>query len=172
MILLKRRQIISLGLIAMIVVAGYLQYVNRDSMDVSKNEDTTGQKVYVSNDISAKPRKDFFARAKLERDVIKDENKEALVEISNDKNASEEVRNSAYRQMMKIMSDREKETKVETMVEEIGIENVVACMGDDDTLDIIVNAPKLTSKLATKIATIGKEYANISIDKICVKNKN
>lgn len=172
MILLKRRQIISLGLIAMIVVAGYLQYSNRDSVDVSQSEDTTGQKVYVSSDISAKPKKDFFARAKLERDVVQDENREALAQISSDSNASEEVRNSAYKEMMKIISNKEKETKIETMIEEMGIKKVVACMRDDDTLDIIVNAPKLTSKLATKIATIGKEYANINIDKICVKNKN
>lgn len=172
MILLKRRQIISLGLIAMIVVAGYLQYVNRGSINVSQNDDRTGQKVYVSSEIAAKPKKDFFARARLERDVVQDENKEALAQISKDSNASEEIRDSAYRQMMKIISNKEKETKVETMVEEIGIKSVVACMGDDDTLDIIVNAPKLTSNLATKIATIGKEYANVSIDKICVKNKN
>ena len=171
MILLKRRQIISLGLIAMIVVAGYLQYVNRDSIDVSQSDDTTGQKVYVSNDISAKPKKDFFAMVKLERDVVQEEYKEALVEISKDENASEEVRDSAYRQMMKIISNKEKETKVETMIEGMGIKNVIAYLGDDK-LDIIVNAPKLTSRLATKIAAIGKEYANVSIDKICVKNKN
>ena len=155
----------------MIVVAGYLQYVNRDSIDVSQSDDTTGQKVYVSNDISAKPKKDFFAMAKLERDVVQEENKEALVEISKDENASEEVRDSAYRQMMKIISNKEKETKVETMIEGMGIKNVIAYLGDDK-LDIIVNAPKLTSRLATKIAAIGKEYANVSIDKICVKNKN
>lgn len=172
MILLKRRQIISLGLIAMIVVAGYLQYVNRENLDVLKSDDTLGQKVYVSNNMLARPKKDFFARTKLERDIVMERNKEALEEISRDSNASNEVKESAGRQMIKIMSNKERETKVETMVEEMGIKDVVACIGDDDTLDIIVNAQKLTSALATKIATIGEEYANVSIDKICVKNKN
>ena len=100
-----------------------------------------------------------------------DRNKEALEDISKDQNASEEIRDNAYKEMMKLISNKEKETKVEMMVEEIGIKNVLAIL-KDDTLDIIVKSPKLTSNLATKIATIGKEYANVSIDNICVKNKN
>ncbi|MBP5427541.1 MAG: SpoIIIAH-like family protein [Clostridiales bacterium] len=170
MILLKKRQIISLSLIAMIVVAGYLQYENRSREDIETTKDTTGQKVYVSAN-SVQSKKDFFARAKLERDISVDRNKEALEDISKDQNASEEIRDNAYKEMMKLISNKEKETKVEMMVEEIGIKNVLAIL-KDDTLDIIVKSPKLTSNLATKIATIGKEYANVSIDNICVKNKN
>ena len=58
------------------------------------------------------------------------------------------------------------------MVKEIGFNNVIAILGEDESLDIIVKAPKLTSNLATKIANVGKKYANVSFDKIRVKNKN
>ena len=95
-----------------------------------------------------------------------------MQEISIDKNATEEVKKSAYLQMMKLLSNKEKESKIETMVEKIGFNNVIAILGEDESLDIIVKAPKLTSSLATRIANVGKKYAHISVDNIRVKNKN
>ena len=168
MVLLKKRQIISFSLIAMIVIAGYLQSVNKDKVIKTSNNDR--DKVYVNANYKAK--EDFFAKTKLERDIERGQNKEALQEISLDKNATDDVKKSAYEQMMKLVANNEKESKIETMVKEIGFNNVIAILSEDESLDIIVKAPKLTSNIATKIANVGKKYANISFDKIRVKSKN
>ena len=171
MVLLKKRQIISLSLIAMIVVAGYLQY-NKPKDSVSSNDNTVGQKVYVNASVDKEKKEDFFAKTKLERDIARGQNKEILQEISLDKNATDEVKKSAYQQMLKLVSDKEKETKIETMVKEIGFSNVIAILGDDENLDIIVKSNELNSNLATQIASIGKRYANVSMSNIHVKSKD
>lgn len=169
MVVFKRRQIISFTLITMIVIAGYLQSINKNKSIKTSNDDR--DKVYVSASRSVKRKEDFFAKTKLERDIERGQNKEILQEISLDKNATDEVKKSAYEQMMKLTANNEKENKIETMVREIGFNNVIAILGEDESLDIIVKAPKLTSNLATKIANVGKKYANVSFDKIRVKNK-
>ena len=172
MVLLKKRQMISLSLIAMIVVAGYLQYNGKKNTQVASNEEAVGQKVYVSASMDKEKKEDFFTKTKLERDIARGQNKEILQEISLDKNATDEVKKSAYKQMLKLVSDKEKETKIETMVKEIGFNNVIAILGDDESLDIIVKSPQLNSNLATQIASIGKRYANVSMSNIHVKSKN
>ena len=171
MVILKKRQIISLSLLAMIAISLYLQCSNKEKVNVISNDDTYGQKVYVNATVEEKNKCDFFAKTKLDRDIVRGQNKEILEEISLDKNATEEVKNSAYKQMLKIVSDKEKEDKIETMVKEMGFNNVIAILGDNDCLDIIVKAPELTANSATQIANIGKRYANINISDIHVKCK-
>lgn len=172
MMLLKKRQMVSLSLIAMVVVAGYLQCNNKKNDNMAVSDNTGGQKVYVNVSTDTPKKEDFFAKTKLERDIARGQNKEILQEISLDKNATDEVKKSAYEQMLKLVSDKDKETKIETMIKEIGFNNVIAILGDDESLDIIVKSPKLTSNLATQIANIGKRYTNISMSNIHVKSKN
>lgn len=172
MVILKKRQIISLSLLAMIAMSLYLQFSNKEKINVTSNDDTYGQKVYVSANCDNKKNEDFFAKTKLERDIVRGQNKEILQEISLDKNATDDIKNSAYQQMLKLVSDKEKEVKIETMIKEMGFNNVVAILNDNDSLDIIVKSPNLTSNTATQIANIGKRCANISISNIHIKNKN
>lgn len=171
MVILKKRQIISLSLLAMVAVSLYLQYSNKGKVNVISSDDTYGQKVYVSADTNEKEKEDFFAKTKLERDIQRGQNKEILEEISLDKNASEDVKNNAYKQMLKLVSNKEKETKIETMVKELGFSNVIAILSDNDNLDIIVKAPQLTSNTVAKIANIAKRYANVNISNIHIKSK-
>ena len=171
MVILKKRQIISLSLLAMVAVSLYLQCSNKEKVNVISNDDMYGQKVYVNANSSDKEKEDFFAKTKLERDIQRGQNKEILEEISLDKNATEEAKNNAYKQMLKLVSNKEKETKIETMVKELGFNNVIAILSDNDSLDIIVKSPQLTQNTATKIANIGKRYANVSISNIHIKNK-
>lgn len=190
MMVFKRKQIVVLSLVLMIVVAGYLQYsYKKSSISVSGNEtNRLGEAVYVENQDSSeqtakdakdsktqkaaaasKQTTDFFAQAKLDREITTGKNKESLKSITEDKNASKEIHTKAYDQMMKIVSNLEKQVRIETMIKEKGFNDVVALLGDDGSLDIVVKTPSLTSVQTTQIADVASRQANIPISNIHIK---
>lgn len=193
----KRKQIVILSLVLMIVVAGYLQYsYKKSSISVSgKDAGKLGEAVYVdstdsstgaqkdlkdSKDAKAskpataatasKQASDFFAQAKLDREITTGKDRESLKVITDDKNASKEVRSKAYDQMMKIVNNSEKEVRIETLIKEKGFNDVVALMADDGSIDIVVKTPGLTSVQTAQITDIVARQANVPISNIHVKN--
>jgi len=193
MMVFKRKQIVVLSLVLMIVVAGYLQYsYKKSSISVNgKEASRLGEAVYVENQddsvqtgkdtkdtkdgktpkaaAASKQATDFFAQAKLDREITTGKNKESLNTIIEDKNASKEVHTKAYDQMMKIVSNLEKQVRIETMIKEKGFNDVVALLGDDGSLDIVVKTPSLSSVQTTQIADVASRQANIPIGNIHIK---
>jgi stage III sporulation protein AH len=189
MMVFKRKQIVVLSLVLMIVVAGYLQYsYKKSSISVNGNEtNKLGDAVYVDNQDQAeqtqkdakdsktpvaaasKQATDFFAQAKLDREITSGKDQEALKAITQDKSATKEVQTKAYDQMMKIVNNVEKEVRIETMIKEKGFNDVVALFGDDGSLDIVVKTPTLTSVQTTQIADVASRQANIPLENIHIK---
>lgn len=194
MMVFKRKQIVVLALVLMIVVAGYLQYsYKKSSISVSDKENgRLGEAVYVDNkdvdaqkteekkdDDKAKNQKDaaaskqandFFAQAKLEKEVTRSKDSETLKQITEDTNASKDVKAEAYDKMMAIAANSEKEMKVELLVKEQGFTDVVALFGDDGSLDIIVKSPSLTTAEVARITDAAARQAKLDFNKIVVKN--
>jgi len=191
MMVFKRRQIVVLSLILMIVIAGYLQYsYKKGSVAVSgKDSGKLGEAVYVENNdlasqtqnasndgkaektsSSTKQGNDFFAQAKLDREITRSKDTNALKDITNDANADKEMKSKAYDQMMKIVSNSEKELRIETLVKEKGFSDVVAVFAEDGSVDIIVKSQSLTSAQAAQISDIVSRQANVDLDKIHIRN--
>jgi len=196
MMVFKRKQIVVLSLILMIVVAGYLQYsYKKSSVSVSgKETGRLGEAVYVENEndtaaaeqkdkekkdnndknqkaaAASKLANDFFAQAKLDKEITRSKDVDALKAISDDASASKEVKTKAYEQRMKIVQNSEKEMRIETLIKEKGFSDVVALFGDDGSLDIVVKAPNLTSAQAAQISDIVTRQANIEMSKLHIKN--
>ena len=188
MMVFKKRQIVVLSLILMIVVAAYLQYnykKNSDSADNSNNG-KLGEAVYVDNADAAgqwdagekalkslsasKQANDFFAQVKLEKETARSKGEESLAGITNDGNASKEVKNEAYQQMMKIIGNSDKEMRMENLIKEKGFEDAVTFFADDGSIDVVVKAPSLTSAQTAQIADIVSRQAGVSMDKIHIRN--
>lgn len=191
MMVLKRKQVVVLSLVFMIIVGGYLQFTSSRSSESARGKDTgkLGEAVYVENkddtsvnaDVSSKTSSsavqsaskeanDFFAQAKLDKEVSRGRNIDSLKAITEDPNASKEVKAKAYDQEMGVLRNSEKEQKIETLLKEKGFSDTVALIGDDGSLDIVIKAPKLTSAQTAQVADIVTRQANVSIDKLHVKN--
>lgn len=192
MMVFKRKQIVVLSLIVMIVVAGYLQYTYKQT-SVAVNEDKErgklGEAVYVTGeniseegkdkdenesktDVNAsREANDFFAQAKLDKEITRSKNTDVLKSISEDPNASKETRESAYSQMMQIISKAEKEMKIESLLKEKGFKDAVVFFGEDDSIDVVVKAPNLSSAQVVQIADVVCRQGSIEITKVHVKNK-
>ncbi len=193
MMVFKRRQVVVLSLILLIIVAGYLQYSYKKSSSAVSDRDSgrMGEAVYVDNmeneqadtgDIglnentgqkaisASKQATDFFAQARLDKEVVRSRDTEALKEISEDPGSLNEVKAEAYDYMMKIVNNSEKEANIETLIKERGFEDVIVLVAEDGSVDIVVKAPSLSSAQTAQIADIVMRHAGVDMLKLHIKN--
>ena len=194
MVVFKRKQIVVLALILMIVVAGYLQYsYKQGSTSAGKDNGKLGEAVYVDSqlgdeslnadqeakideksdkkaDVSAsKLANDFFAQAKMDKEMSRSKSNDDLKAISEDANASKETKAEAYEKMMALVNNADKEMRIETLIKEKGFSDAVALFADDGSIDIIVKTPSLTSAQTAQISDIVSRQAKVAIEDIHIK---
>ncbi len=188
---LKRKQIIVLSLVLMLLVAGYLQYNYNQSSQYSEEDSAQiGDAVYVDNQdasdkgnidtaaagdeektaTASKKANNFFAQAKMDRDVTRDKDIETMKGLYEDNMAGKDVKSKAYEKMMKIVETSQKEANIETLIKEKGFNDAVALFSDDGSIDIVVKAPAISKADWAKIADIVARQGNVPFDKIIIKN--
>ncbi|MCX7747499.1 MAG: SpoIIIAH-like family protein [Clostridia bacterium] len=200
MMIFKRKQIVVLSLVLMVLFAGYLQYnYKQSSISVNGKENgKLGEAVYVeSTDVketekqkedkkdgksdsksekktqsvtASKEANDFFAQAKIDKEMTRGKDKDSLKEITKDKEATKEAKAKAYEKMMKIVDQSEKEMKVETLIKQKGFKDAIALFGDDGSLDIVIKTQSLSQAQTAQIADIVSRQANVDINNIHIKN--
>jgi len=143
---------------------------NVDSAADSNVNDIVNSKKAVEEKAASKQANDYFAQAKLDRDLTISKNSDALKVIIEDVNASEDIKAQAYEQMLNIVDESQNEMKIETLVEEKMLNDVIALFGDDGSLDIVVKSSSLTAAQIVQISDIASRQANIDIEKIHVRN--
>lgn len=184
---LKRKQIVGLCLVLMLFVAGYIQYSYKNSSSLATGDERSeesGDSVYVGNDIpfdeeesasgtlddeNTAPIDDYFAQARLDKQVSLSRDSDSLQQITEDVNADKETKEKAYAQLMKMTENSKKEANIETLIKEKGFEDVLVLFGDDESLDILVKAPSLTSAEVAQISDIVSRQANIDLSKVYVR---
>lgn len=158
---------------------GEAVYVDGDPADGGNEEGkmTAGGAQAVSADgtdgmvvEASKTANDFFAQAKLDREVTRGKDAEALKGISEDVQTAADSKALAFQKMMTLIDRSEKEMRLETLIIGKGFGDAVALLGDDGGIDIIVKAPSLTSSQVAQITDIVTRQANIPISLIRVKN--
>ena len=187
MMVLKRKQIVALTLVAMIIVAGYLQYnYNKSSMSAEYEEGRLGEALYVDEDsdgenmvdlsageftvAASKITEDFFIQAKLDREISRSKDTETFKMISQDENAAGTAKETAHQMMISIIENTDIEMRIETLVKEKGFNDVLALIGNDGSVDVIVKSPSLSSAEVAQIADIATRQANIEMSMVYVKN--
>ncbi len=189
MVVIKRKQIIVLSLVIMILIAGYLQYsYSRSSVASNDGEKgRLGEAVYVDSESltvkdsiagieieeipASKEANDFFAHAKLDREITRSRDTDSLRELTENENTSEEVRNEAYMKMIAIIDNTEKEMRIENLIKERGFDDVIVYIADDGSIDVVVKSPSLTQAQVAQITDIVTRQADVGADKIHLKIK-
>lgn len=187
----KRRQIVVLSLVLMIVVAGYLQYTYKKSSSSLADDEKgkLGEAVYVDGmDLTDKNSElvlesnnskaikasqevtDFFSQSKLQREIAISRDSDELKAISEDANASGEIRELAYEKMIRLVENSEKEMRIEILVKERGFEDVICLFSEDGSVDVVIKAPSLTSTDVAKISDIVSRHAEVDMTSIHVSH--
>ena len=191
---MKRKQIVVLGLVLVIISVGILQYNYNSSgesakLDLALDQDTDledipGAAVYVENAdtavideavAQAEQAVGFFAEARMERDKARSKQKDelkVLAQAADGTIATSTGMNSleAQEQLLAIIKRSEAESTVETLVKQKGFEDALAYMSDTNNVDVIVKASSLTSQDVAQISDIVVRHADVTMDKITVKN--
>lgn len=188
---LKRKQIIVLSLVLMLVIAGYLQYSYNKSSQFSEGDSAgIGDAVYVENQnvtengvsktatsgedqkavTASKEANNYFAQAKMDREVVRDKDIETMKGIADDQTASKEAKSQAYEKMMNIVETSQKELRIEQLIKQKGFSDVIALFSDDGNVDIVVKTPAITKADAAKIADIVVRQGSVPFEKIVIKS--
>lgn len=113
---------------------------------------------------------DYFSATVLSREQSRDEAIDVLKLVSEDANASEEVKAEAAAKISKIAVDMQNEANIETLVKAKGFEECVAIISDD-AVSVIVKAESLQANEAAQILSIVYETTGINPLNISIINK-
>ncbi len=192
MMVFKRKQIVVLALILMIVVAGYLQYSYRQSSTSADINGKLGEAVYVDSEIdnegiagieadtddyinteasvsASKEANDYFIGARMEKELSRSKSNEILTAITEDINASAETKAEAHSKMMAMVSNSEKEMRIESLINKIGFDDSFVLIAEDGSVDIVVKAPSLSNAQTAQITDIVTRQADVSVEDIHLK---
>jgi len=195
---MKRKQIVVLGLVLVIISVGILQYnyntsgesakldlaLDKDDIDY---EEIPGAAVYVENsdaaaideaaDLARQTQQagGFFAEARMERDKARSRQKDelkVLIQAEDGTIATSSGMTSleAQEQLLALIRRSEAESTVETLLKQKGFEDAIAYMSDTNNVDVLVKAPSLTAQEVAQICDIVMRHADVTMDKITVKN--
>jgi len=179
----KKNQIIITVLAIMIAVAGYINYSGnlRDIINTSVGNDPTTADI-VSND--AEPDSDslvdpgtavltstttssIISAAKLNREQVRAQNKETLLEIVNNANIAADVKKNAVNQITVLADSSEKEMAAELLLEAKGFTDSVVSIVDG-TVDVVIGKAELSDTDRVQIEDIVKRKTDITADKITI----
>lgn len=186
--LFKKNQIIITSLAIMIAAAGYLNYsgrlfgndlteseaelANQELLDISLEsgdadiEETPGEAVLTNGEASG-----IVAEAKVTREQVRAKNKEALLEIIDNKNLSDAQKEEAVAQMIAMTEIAEKEASVETLLLSKGFSEVVVNL-TETTADVVINAKELTDANLAQIEDIITRKTSIAPENIVITTTN
>ena len=110
---------------------------------------------------------DTLSGAKLVKEQTRARNKETLMEIINNVNISDEQKQEAIDNMIKITDVAEKETAAEILLEAKGFEDVVVSIADG-MVDVVVSAVELSEAQRAQIEDIIIRKTGISAENIVI----
>ncbi len=192
MMVLKRKQIVILALILLIVVAGYLQYSYKQGSTSADAEGKLGEAVYVDNEIdneafgeseldltetiddqtnvtASKIANDYFVQARMDKEQSRSEVTESLKSITEDINASVEIKDEAHSKMIALVENTEKEARIETLINKMGFEESFILFADNGSVDIVIKTPSLTTSHTAQITDIVTRQADVDVSDIHIK---
>ncbi|MGI6083835.1 MAG: SpoIIIAH-like family protein [Acetivibrionales bacterium] len=194
---MKRKQIVVLGLVLVIISVGILQYnyntsgesakLNDEDLALEQGtdlEELPGAAVYVENSDTdvidntadqVQQTTGFFAEARMERDKARSRQKEELKVLAQATDGAVTTSTTissfeAQEQLLAIIRRAEAESTIETLIRQKGFEDALAYMSDTENVDVIVKAASLTSQDVAQISDIVVRHANVTMDRITVKN--
>ncbi|HCT90305.1 MAG TPA: stage III sporulation protein AH [Lachnospiraceae bacterium] len=130
--------------------------------DVNASGEVPGEAVLTSAASAA-----YVSQARVEREQIRSQNKEALMEIINNASLTEEEIREAVDSMVEMTDSTERETAAETLLEAQGFANAIVNV-TGDTVDVIVDAASLDDSQRAQIEDAVKRKTGVSVENIVI----
>lgn len=184
---LKRNQIVVASLALMIAVAGYLSYTGISNMNDDDTMETAGMETTSQETVETDAvleidmqqpgtavltgASSFVAQAKVNREQVRAQNKELLMEVIDNDGLSEDERQAAVTSMVEMTDLAEKEAAAETLLEAKGFEDVVVNL-TGGTADVMVPSDQLSDTQRAQIEDIVMRKTEIAGENIVITPMN
>lgn len=130
--------------------------------DVDASGEVPGEAVLTSAASAA-----YVSQARVEREQIRSQNKEALMEIINNSALTEEEIREAVDSMVEMTDSTERETAAETLLEAQGFANAIVNL-TGDSVDVIVDAADLDDTQRAQIEDVVKRKTGVPVENIVI----
>ncbi len=179
MVVIRKRQITAFSLLILVGVAGYLNWsFQKDAVDpdvaavYSEVTKKLGEAQMVSGTAQEVPDNhptpvvnDYFAQAKLERDVRRSESMDMLAKILDSPETDKEARSRAEDEIHYLADITEKEVLIENLIKAKGYDDVVTMMGEN-LISIAVKSQLLNEVDAAIIKDIAVSVTGYSAETV------
>ncbi len=172
---LKKKNVILGSLLAVLVVASYLNYnIYKDHLSpVSEDDNPLNAKLVSSlteEEIMSgemKVSSSFFIDYRIERDSSRAENIQTLREITTSSTSTQENISDANDMMIELVRLSEEEMQLENMILSKGYDDCVVFL-HDDYVNVLVKADEITASRAVQIQDIVAKQCDIPLSKIYI----
>lgn len=128
-------------------------------------EEVPGEAVFTSG--SAAGVADIVSEAKLTREQVRSKNKEALLEVINNTNISDDQKQEAIDNMIALTDLAEKEAATEMLLDAKGYTDVVVSI-TDSAVDVVINMAEIDDIKRAQIEDIVKRKTGMSAENIVI----
>ena len=140
---------------------------NADAKDSKTNDqqiDNPGETVLTSTNVS---NIDFAVEAKLNREQVRSQNKEDLMEVINSTALSDKEKQDAVDKMVTLTDIAQRESDAEMLLEAKGFTDVVVSI-TEDAADVVLNMGDVTDAKRAQIEDIVKRKTKVAAEKIVI----
>ncbi len=185
----KGRQILLLGLVALVIVAGYYRWtlesngetvpVMTDALPAGEGEnalpvagevqptDGNAQESAAQNGGESTP--EYFAQSKQSRDIARSESMEVFKSVTSDTNADKESKEQAQARLTAAADSIAKESTIEGLVKSKGFEDCFVTI-DDSGVNVVVKGSQLEKDSVAQIKDIVIAQTGVKAGKIRISN--
>lgn len=128
-------------------------------------EEVPGEAVFTSG--SASGVADIVSEAKLTREQVRSKNKEALLEVINNTNISDDQKQEAIDNMIALTDLAEKEAATEMLLDAKGYTDAVVSI-TDSAVDVVINMAEIDDIKRAQIEDIVKRKTGMSAENIVI----
>ena len=136
---------------------------NGEPQTGKENDQTNGEDVENLGENSI----DFASEVKLNREQMRSQNKESLLEVINNVNTTEEQKQDAINAMIAMTNIAEREAAAEMLLEAKGFADVVVSITDDNA-DVVLNMGEVTDAKRAQVEDIVKRKTNVASENIVI----
>ena len=134
----------------------------------TEEELNPGESVLTGNIINVT---DYAAAMKLNREQLRSENREALMEIINNEQLSDDAKQDAINKMVELTEIAEMEANAEMLLEAKGFTNVVVSI-NENSCDVVLDMGEITDAKRAQVEDIVKRKTGVKADKIVITPLN
>lgn len=113
----------------------------------------------------------FSAQAKLNREQVRSKNKEALIEVINNENVTDELKQTAMEDLMDMTNRSEMEIAAENLLTAKGFENSVVSL-TENSCDVVICRETLSDSERAQIEDILARKTDVGMENVVISTLN